>query len=35
MRGDKPFVFTCLRGGQGAAEVIGLLSKIGGFNAPD
>lgn len=35
MRGDKPFVFTCLRGGQGAAEVIGLLSKIGGFHAPD
>lgn len=35
MRGDKPFVFTSLRGGQGAAAVIDLLSKIGGFSAPD
>ncbi len=35
MRGDKPFVFTNLRGGKGAAKVIDLLSKIGGFSAPD
>jgi urease accessory protein len=35
MRGDKPFVFTSLRGGQGAAAVIDLLSKIGGFSALD
>ena len=35
MRGDKPFVFTSLRGGQGAAAVIDLLSKIGGFSVPD
>jgi urease accessory protein len=34
MRGDKPFVFTSLRGGQGAAQVIDLLSKVGGFSAP-
>ncbi|WP_293451219.1 urease accessory protein UreG [Planktotalea sp.] len=35
MRGDKPFVFTNLRGGKGPAQVIDLLSQIGGFNAPD
>jgi urease accessory protein len=35
MRGDKPFVCTSLRGGQGAAAVIDLLSKIGGFSALD
>ena len=34
MRGDKPFVFTSLRGGKGAAEVIALLASIGGFDAP-
>ena len=31
MRGDKPFVFTSLRHGKGAEEVVTLLSKIGGF----
>lgn len=34
MRGDKPFVFTSLRGGKGAAEVIVLLAIIGGFEPP-
>lgn len=34
MRGDKPFVFTSLRGGNGAGEVIDLLAQIGGFKAP-
>lgn len=32
MRGDKPFVFTSLRHGKGADEVIALLAKIGGFD---
>jgi len=35
MRGDKPFVFTSLRGGQGAEQIIDLLSNIGGFDTPD
>ena len=35
MRGDKPFVFTSLRGGKGASEIVELLASIGGFNAPD
>ena len=34
MRGDKPFVFTTLRGGKGASEVIALLASIGGFETP-
>ena len=34
MRGDKPFVFTTLRGGKGALEVIALLASIGGFETP-
>lgn len=34
MRGDKPFVFTNLRGGTGAGKVIDLLAAIGGFSAP-
>jgi len=34
MRGDKPFVFTSLRDGQGATEVIELLASIGGFEPP-
>ncbi|WP_458792322.1 urease accessory protein UreG [Yoonia sp. MH D7] len=34
MRGGKPFVFTSLRGGKGAAEVIVLLAIIGGFEPP-
>jgi urease accessory protein len=34
MRGDKPFVFTNLRGGKGVTEVIARLAKIGGFSAP-
>lgn len=35
MRGDKPFVFTSLRGGKGASDIVELLASIGGFNAPD
>jgi len=34
MRAGKPFVFTSLRGGKGANEVLGLLAQIGGFNVP-
>ena len=34
MRGDKPFVFTNLRCGNGAADVIHLLASIGGFDLP-
>jgi urease accessory protein len=34
MRGDKPFVFTSLRRGDGATEVIDLLASIGGFTPP-
>jgi urease accessory protein len=34
MRGDKPFVFTSLRNGDGAADVIDLLAHIGGFTPP-
>ena len=34
MRGDKPFVFTTLRGGKGASEVIALLASMGGFETP-
>jgi urease accessory protein len=35
MRGDKPFVFTSLRGGTGAIEVLDLLASIGGFDVPE
>lgn len=34
MRGDKPFVFTSLRNGDGATKVIDLLASIGGFTPP-
>lgn len=34
MRGDKPFVFTSLRNGNGATKVIDLLASIGGFTPP-
>jgi len=34
MRGDKPFVFTSLRNGTGADDVLVLLARIGGFDAP-
>jgi urease accessory protein len=34
MRGDKPFVFTSLRNGDGAKNVIDLLASIGGFTPP-
>ncbi|MFT5742277.1 MAG: urease accessory protein [Paracoccaceae bacterium] len=34
MRGDKPFVFTSLRNGIGADQVLSLLSNIGGFDVP-
>ncbi|WP_417258942.1 urease accessory protein UreG [Celeribacter sp.] len=34
MRGDKPFVFTSLRNGTGAQDVLALLTGIGGFDAP-
>ncbi len=31
MRGDKPSVFACLKQGDGAAEVLDILSKLGGL----
>jgi urease accessory protein len=31
MRGDRPFVFTSLRDGKGADEVLALLRGIGGI----
>jgi len=34
MRGEKPFVFTSLRNGVGADQVLSLLSEIGGFDVP-
>jgi len=34
MRGDKPFVFTSLRSGAGAGDVLDLLGRIGGFEVP-
>ena len=34
MRGGKPFVFTSLRNGTGADEVLALLAEIGGFALP-
>jgi len=34
MRGDKPFVFTSLRNGDGATKVIDLVASIGGFTPP-
>ena len=34
MRGDKPFVFTNLRNGDGATKVIDLVASIGGFTPP-
>ena len=34
MRGDKPFVFTSLRHGKGAKDVVTLLAQIGGFTVP-
>ncbi len=34
MRSGKPFIFTSLRNGKGAAEVVELLAQIGGFTAP-
>lgn len=34
MRNGKPFIFTSLRNGKGAAEVVELLAQIGGFTAP-
>ncbi|KIN63933.1 Urease accessory protein UreG [Sulfitobacter noctilucicola] len=35
MRGEKPFVFTALRNGNGADEVVRLLARIGGFTVPE
>lgn len=32
MRGDKPFVFTALRGGEGAGRVLELLASLGGID---
>ncbi len=32
MRGDKPFVFTQLRHGEGVAEVVDLIAGIGGLD---
>ena len=34
MRAGKPFVFTSLRNGVGAPEIVSLLAGIGGFDAP-
>jgi urease accessory protein len=34
MRGEKPFIFTSLRKGEGAQQVVDLLAQIGGFTAP-
>jgi urease accessory protein len=31
MRGDRPFVFTALRKGEGLTDVIGLIKRIGGL----
>ncbi len=31
MRGDKPSVFACLKQGDGVAEVLDILSKLGGL----
>lgn len=32
MRGDRPFVFTSLRKGEGAEDVVGLVAAIGGLS---
>ncbi len=34
MRNGKPFVFTSLRGGNGADDIASLLGEMGGFSAP-
>jgi urease accessory protein len=34
MRAGKPFVFTCLRHGTGADQVLALLAELGGFDVP-
>ena len=34
MRSGKPFVFTSLRNGTGADQVLALLSELGGFVSP-
>jgi urease accessory protein len=34
MRNGKPFVFTSLRNGDGAHQIVALLAQIGGFEAP-
>ena len=31
MRGDKPFVFTNLRSGEGVAEIVALICRLGGL----
>lgn len=31
MRGERPFVFTALRNGEGLEDVIGLIKRIGGL----
>jgi urease accessory protein len=31
MRGERPFVFTALRKGEGLEDVIGLIKRIGGL----
>lgn len=35
MRGDKPFVFTNLKTGEGVAEVVDLLVQLGGLVVPE
>jgi urease accessory protein len=34
MRSDRPFVFASLRARKGVAEIVSLLARIGGFEAP-
>ncbi|MCV2891958.1 urease accessory protein UreG [Lentibacter sp. XHP0401] len=34
MRSDRPFVFASLRAREGVAEIVSLLARIGGFEAP-
>ncbi|MBT0959137.1 urease accessory protein UreG [Alphaproteobacteria bacterium KMM 3653] len=34
MRGDRPFVFASLRGGEGAEAVVDLIAELGGLRTP-
>lgn len=35
MRGDKPFVFTNIKAGEGVEDIAGFMVKTGGLTAPD